>query len=213
MPDPPPIDLVIFDLGRVLIRLAADRPDAAAMAGVDLPPLSEDAWRKWETIRDDHETGRISFDQFADRLAPVSGLDRGQHAALYEGWLRGPYPGVEELVDELRAGPTRLACLSNTNDFHWSLMTAPAGNNALPMDKLHHRFASHLVGSAKPDAAIYEHVERETGVEPGRMIFFDDSPANVEAARARGWRGEVIADDGDPVSQMRRRLGRYGVLG
>lgn len=57
------IQLVIFDLGRVLIRLAADRPDAAAIAGLDLPSLSESAWKDWTVIRDEHETGKIDLDR------------------------------------------------------------------------------------------------------------------------------------------------------
>lgn len=209
---PDQVELVVFDLGRVLIRLAADRPDAASMAEVDLPSLSDSTWKRWETIRDQHETGGIGFDQFAAKMSEISGLDREQHARLYEAWLRGPFPGIEDLIDTLRSRSIRLACLSNTNDFHWDLMTAPTGTNALPMDKLHHRFASHLIGVAKPDAAIYEHVERETGAAPGAILFFDDSSPNVEAARARGWRAELIADNGDSVTQMRRHLRAYGVL-
>ena len=40
----------------------------------------------------------------------------------------------------------------------------------------------------KPDAAMYAHVERVAageGIEPQSILFFDDHPANVAAARAR----------------------------
>ena len=58
--------------------------------------------------------------------------------------------------------------------------------------RLTHRFASHLCGLCKPDAAIFEHVERTTGVPPSQILFFDDLAENVDAAKSRGWRGYVI---------------------
>ena len=64
----------------------------------------------------------------------------------------------------------------------------------------------------KPDAKIYEHVEQTTGVAPEHILFFDDHPPNVNAARQRGWRVEQIDHTGDTVAQMTRHLRRYGVL-
>ncbi len=41
----------------------------------------------------------------------------------------------------------------------------------------------------KPDPRIYAHVVTETGHTPERMLFIDDSPANIEAALDAGWQG------------------------
>ena len=46
--------------------------------------------------------------------------------------------------------------------------------------------SSHQLGCYKPDAEIYERAFAALGVEPGEVIFFDDLPANVEAARNAG---------------------------
>lgn len=44
----------------------------------------------------------------------------------------------------------------------------------------------------KPQPEIYELLEQRYALLPGRTVFIDDLEANVEAARARGWRGIVF---------------------
>ena len=41
--------------------------------------------------------------------------------------------------------------------------------------------------SCKPDAAIFNYAAESMGIEPSETLFFDDSEANVEAARALGF--------------------------
>ena len=52
-------------------------------------------------------------------------------------------------------------------------------------DGLHHSAA---VGSAKPDLAYFRAVEVRTGFASDEVLLIDDSAANVEGARAAGWR-------------------------
>jgi putative hydrolase of the HAD superfamily len=40
---------------------------------------------------------------------------------------------------------------------------------------------------AKPDAVIYAALESRYSLNPGRTLFFDDVPANTDAAQRRGW--------------------------
>ncbi|WP_293906200.1 HAD-IA family hydrolase [Phenylobacterium sp.] len=47
------------------------------------------------------------------------------------------------------------------------------------------------LGCKKSDAAFYAAVEARTGFAPAEHLLLDDSLANVEAARAAGWRGAV----------------------
>jgi putative hydrolase of the HAD superfamily len=53
-------------------------------------------------------------------------------------------------------------------------------------DGLH--YAADL-GSAKPDPAFFRAIETRTGLAPGELLLIDDKIANVEGARACGWRG------------------------
>jgi len=49
-------------------------------------------------------------------------------------------------------------------------------------------------------------------VTPGGILFFDDTPANVEAARAAGWRAHLVDPAGDPPAQVRSVLAEARVL-
>lgn len=47
---------------------------------------------------------------------------------------------------------------------------------------------SAALGARKPDRAFFEHATSRLPVAaPGEVLFLDDSPANVEAARSFGW--------------------------
>jgi 2-haloacid dehalogenase len=44
----------------------------------------------------------------------------------------------------------------------------------------------------KPDAEIFRRCEERFGFGPDQALFFDDSAANVEGARAAGWAAELF---------------------
>ena len=62
------------------------------------------------------------------------------------------------------------------------------------------------VGLIKPDAAIYDRHARDFGLEPAATIFIDDSPANVEGAKAAGW-DAVLFTGADKLRADMRALG------
>ncbi len=64
------------------------------------------------------------------------------------------------------------------------------------------------VQQLKPDAAIYATLESRYGLEPTRLLFLDDSAANVAAARSRGWTAERI----DRPGRVIEALADHGVL-
>ena len=206
MSENPRIELILFDLGGVLIRLADNRAHAADLAGIDLPTLDDEAMAAWMDCRNAHEVGEVDCAGFLKRITAISGLSDDDHRNLYRTWLQGPFPGVAELIDDLLDSSCALGCLSNTNDFHWAMMNASDGDNALPLNRLHHRFASHLVGHRKPNEGIYAHVEQAIGINPKRILFFDDLAENIAAANERGWYTKQITDPSDPVAQMRSVL-------
>jgi 2-haloacid dehalogenase len=60
---------------------------------------------------------------------------------------------------------------------------------------------------AKPDPRIYEICERRFGRAPHELFFIDDNPANVAAARERGWHAHMFQGP-EPLEAelVRRRL-------
>ena len=213
---PTDVQLVVFDLGRVLIRICDGWSHACEVAALAVPggvnELDEAGSRRVEDIAASLDTGKIDLDTFARELAPLRGLRAEDIVRVHNIYLRGPYPGTDALIGDLNVAGVRTACLSNTSDVHWRMMTNPSDPNYLPLERLTYRFASHLVGLRKPAERIYEHVERATGTAPGSILFFDDLEANVVAAARRGWRAHQVGLDSDPIGQVRTQLRNRGIL-
>ena len=208
------IELVCFDLGRVFVRICDGWPDACRIAGVKLPSCltNHTALEQITACAQRHELGRISDDEFMLQMAAMTGLSAREVAAVSDAWLTGAFAGVADLIDAVQAVGVRTACLSNTNANHWRIMTTSNGPNRLPLERLTYRFASHLIGIMKPDAGIYEHVEKHAALPGDSIVFFDDHPPNVASAMARGWRAVLVTPDRDPVELMAAELRRLGVL-
>ena len=63
------------------------------------------------------------------------------------------------------------------------------------------------LGAKKSDPAFYAAVEARTGFAPAELLLIDDTPANVEAARAAGWDGAIW----DGSERLAAVLGRVGL--
>ena len=197
-------DVILFDLGGVLIDL------------VGIPRMVEwtrgrftveQLWEKWllsEAGRQ-FESGRIPLEQFAAMMVEEFGLPitPDEFGKSFYYWITGPFPGVKELLGQL-AQSHRLASLSNTNEMHWRRMREEMGL----VQCFHRSFPSHETGFVKPDREAFEHVIRELGCAPARILYFDDSPLNVRAARALGISGHRTAGIGD----VTRILGELGLI-
>ncbi len=197
-------DLVVFDLGGVLVQIVRSWAEAHARAGLPFPPPSDPEFevKRATMTRQGHD-----FD------------DQGVYTAedvrrMSDAWLIGEYPGISRVFDALDAARIDTAVLSNTNDAHWiRLYVQPQKEPEFPtLARARHRFASHVLGVEKPDARAYRHVERVTGHSADRVMFFDDLLENVEGAQAVGWTAELIDHSGDTTAQMLTSLRRYGIV-
>ncbi|MCC5829780.1 MAG: hypothetical protein JJU36_10080 [Phycisphaeraceae bacterium] len=211
-PDAPgPPGVVCFDLGGVVVRLAGSLAEAAAHAGIDPSAL---AGARLE-LGDIHEllfgleTGSMDEAEFFDRAGEVMGVDPAILRRVHAAWIIERYPGVVELWRELRERGIVLACLSNTSEPHWRIMSSP-GPRHVPFGMLDHALASHRLGHHKPADEAFGAVEKATGHQGGAIGYFDDSDINIDAARRRGWRVGHIDPGGDPAEQMRLTLARWG---
>jgi 2-haloacid dehalogenase len=63
------------------------------------------------------------------------------------------------------------------------------------------------IGLIKPDVAIYETHARDFGLDPASTIFIDDSQANVEGAKAAGWKAVHFTG----ADKLRADLSSYGI--
>jgi len=213
---PPSPSLVCFDLGGVLVRICRSWAESCAAAGVELREaehfVAEATVRARRALADRYQLGQISVGEYLQGthelirgLYSLAELER-VHAAV----LLGEYPGVSELVARLNT--TRgvaTACLSNTNHAHWQQLLSDPRTPVL--HALGARLASHLLGCAKPDVAIYERAQEELGRSGAEILFFDDLAENVAAAQRAGWRAVLIDPHADTADQMRRALASAGL--
>ena len=208
------IQLVVFDLGGVLVQVVDSFSRAFGKAGVELPlSLRDESTRRAVgDINRRAEIGELDARAFADACARLLQLEYEHMHRVLTCWLEGPYPGAGDLLRRLIDKQIATACLSNTNDHHWQAMTRPDGFGDLNLVALRHHFASHHLRLAKPDPAIYAHVEQQTGVAPNHIVFFDDLEVNCDGARRRGWHACQIKPDGRPVEQINAELLRLRVL-
>ena len=63
-------------------------------------------------------------------------------------------------------------------------------------------FVSSTIRLRKPDAAAFQFVVEEIGVPASRIVFFDDSLANVEGARACGLQAVLVKSPADVAAAL-----------
>ncbi len=202
--------LVCFDLGGVVVRICRSFEEAALAANLPLRRVPDDerARATRRELVERHQRGELASADFHRALASAfeSVYSPAELALAHAAVLRGEYPGITDTIRAINAAGLRTACLSNTSDDHWQVLTEmPA------LRSLHARHASHLWGLAKPDASIYRRFERETGMAGRAILFFDDLEENVESALRLGWDAVRIDHTGDTAEQVRAALTSRGV--
>jgi glucose-1-phosphatase len=188
-------DALLFDLGRVVLDIDFGKTLAcwAGHAGCEVTHLvgrfsRDDIYRR-------HETGDISDAEFFEGLRRSLGVKLSD-AQFLEGWnaiFAGEMPGIAALLARA-ATRVPLYAFSNTNNAHiehFSLEYAGV------LGHFREIFLSSAIGLRKPDAAAYDHVVKAIGVDPERIVFFDDLAENIEGAKACGLTAIHVTSPGD----------------
>jgi putative hydrolase of the HAD superfamily len=66
-------------------------------------------------------------------------------------------------------------------------------------------FFSSRVGACKPSPEAFAAVEAAVGLAPAEILFIDDTAANAEAARVRGWDAILYRSDGQLIADLAAR--------
>lgn len=198
--------VVCFDLGGVMVRVNHTWEDALASAG--LAPKTQGPLGSFEPFLD-YQAGKIGDAGYLRALAAHLALDEDTARSVHAAILRDEVPGISETVAGLRRPGLVLGCLSNTNALHWSELVSERFPTVAGLDV---RMASHEVGLSKPEPGLFRAFERSAGAQPGEVVFFDDVPEFVQAARALGWTAHRVDPDGDVPGQLRAHLVAEGLL-
>src|SRR5256885_12218990 len=176
--------VVVFDLGKVLLdfdySIAARKMAACATMRaegikyfIDHSPL---------LFR--YETGLMTKEQFYEEICGATGF-----GGAYDDFVEcfsGIFAPIEPMVQlqaaiRQRGIPTYV--FSNTNELAIGYIrrTFPFFSN------FDGYILSYEQGAMKPDAKIYEVVERQAGRRQAEILYLDDRPENVAAGAERGW--------------------------
>lgn len=204
---------VLFDLGNVLVHI--DPASFLRSLGIDSEE-NQRSCRPWVTgIMKRYEHGDDSTEEHLARLdalfnSPESKLQHnhgGNRLFTSEEFRNAmltvigrPVAGMEELVQRVAAS-VQVGLLSNTNPLHyeWCL------NNLPVLEFIFFHFLSYKLRSLKPERAIFNMIVKLLQVHPNEILYIDDLPDNVEAARAVGF-GVHLFVGRDELEQQLKQL-------
>lgn len=202
---------VIFDIGRVIVRLDLKRaltPIAAAIHGGPNQPARrlspEDAW---ELIRgDEHwhdwQEGRISPTEWHRHLMRRLNLSLS-YAEFRDTWnlVLDPETILGENLFIQLGSRCRLALLSNTDPFHVQCLEEKfAFGRHFAV-----RVYSCEVGASKPSPVIYKAALERLNVTAQDALYIDDIQEFVDAARDMGLNAIRFETGPQLEAELRRR--------
>ena len=195
---------IVFDVGKVLVHYDPHQgyydllPDIAERTAF-LTDVCSSAWnqeqdrgRGWE------EAEAEAVGRHPDKADLIRAFRQNWHLMVSH-----EYPDSIAILRRLLARGHDVTLLTNfaADTFRLAQKRFPA------LAETRGETVSGEVRLIKPDPAIYAHHTKSFGLTPSSTLFFDDSPANVEAARGHGWRAELFTS----AAQLGDDLTRYGI--
>lgn len=188
MPQPPQPEVVIFDIGNVLIEwqperfydatIGVDRREAMFEA-VDLHAMNE----------------RVDLGEpFCDTIYAAADANpawRDEIRLWHDRWIEMASPVIEQsvrLMQALQAKGVPVFSLTNfgIESYDHAAMYYPF------LREFDRDFISGHLGMTKPNPAIYAAVEAASGVSGQAILFADDRHDNIAAAKAQGWQTHLF---------------------
>lgn len=179
---------VVFDIGNVLIEWNPERHYDRVIG----------------------EARRRAFFEAVDMFAMNDELDRGGDLASlaaataeaypewrkevlmwHTDWLQMAAPAIPHSARLLRAlRAKRVPVFALTNFGIGTFEMAVEEYDVL--SEFDRKYVSGHMEVIKPEAAIYEMLEKDSGLSGAELIFTDDRADNIEAAAARGWQTHLF---------------------
>ncbi len=195
------IGLVAFDLGNVLCdvdEISASKK-LASVSGLSPEATQQIAFGQRQKLL--FESGKMSFKEHAEIAIKKLGIlmSNSQFTEIYDSVL---IPSFEmfPLVRKLER-TCRIALVSNTSEPHWN-----SAKQFLPFSsRLCPVILSYSIRAMKPDPAFYDALLKRSSVPADRILFVDDLPVNIEAAKYAGMHGHRFTTRSDLESELTKR--------
>ena len=184
----PPLLAVIFDIGRVLVKLDLARAIDGLSQGVSLSPAElwsaiekDPRWHDWQE-------GRISPHDWHLHVIKRLGSPL-KFEEFREAWNRtlDPVPLQSDDLFASIAKKHKLALLSNTDPIHVAHLESHFSFfRFFPRPA---RIYSCSVRASKPSPVVFQAALKAVKTPASQAVFIDDIPEYVQAARSLGLRG------------------------
>ncbi|WP_288717165.1 HAD family hydrolase [Duncaniella muris] len=200
---------LLFDLGGVIMDLDRNRcVDAFKGLGMKDPDDFLGLYgQKGDFLA--LESGEIGADEFHRRIRPLFGnpdLTDAQIDDAFNQFLIGIPVDRLEALRALRSD-YRICLLSNTNPIMMESKIAEEfrKEGREMADYFDGIVTSYEARCCKPGKEIFDYAERTCALVPSETLFFDDSQANVDAARSFGFHA-VLVRPGDEFADLLRNF-------
>ncbi len=198
------VEFAFWDVGGVLLTNGWDRHARRAAAetfGLDLDEFEY----LHESTMPDFELGGIDLDRYLDRT--VFHRERPFAREAFRDFVHAqskPHPDAIAVLKEMAEGAFCRNAMLNNESRSLNLYRV----EKFGLGKLFNLYLSScFLGVRKPSIEIYERALDIVQLDPGRCLFIDDRPVNLEYPAKRGWRTIRYTD----AKALRRDLNAHGI--
>lgn len=175
------VEIVLFDMGRVLVRIDFDAfPNALGLVTQEQRAPFYKATMEAEKL---YECGKISTGEFLDAQYEIfeKRFSHEDILSAYNAIIVEEHSEIIPVVEKIQAH-YKTALLSNTSETHWkkSLAVAPI------LQTIPKKFLSFQIGAMKPAPKVYESVIQALNVKASSILFIDDVQENINGAQTAG---------------------------
>jgi len=198
-------EVVVFDLGKVLVDFDYSIAARRIAARSTTPPQDIQHFIDHSPLLFRYETGSMTREQFFEEIRRMTGFLGGiEEFGQFFADIFSPMDKMIELHARLRRHGVPTFIFSNTND----LAISHIRRNFPFFANFEGYVLSYEHGAMKPDAALYEVVERVTKRKGKQILYLDDRIENTRAGVSRGW--QVIQHQNETAS--RQTIEELGLL-
>jgi HAD superfamily hydrolase (TIGR01509 family) len=205
------IRAVMFDIGGVLEVIPEGGDPATRFPALDqewntrlgLPPGH--LTKCYEAIAADGAYGRCTYAEWCARLQASTGMSAADFdaymAAFWDIYMGNPN---EDLIAYFRDLRPRYRTAILTNSFLGAREQEEARYGFTSMVDV--AIYTHEEGIHKPDPRIFALAAERVGFPPSEIVFLDDVPENVDAARACGFQAVLLTSTSRAIADIEALL-------
>jgi putative hydrolase of the HAD superfamily len=196
-------EVVVFDLGKVLVDFDYSIAAKKFSARGRLAPEEIQRVIDHSPLLYRFETGLMTNEEFFGEICAATGYGgEFEEFCSHFGDIFSPIEPMIRWHQLLREKNIPSYIFSNTNE----LAVRHIRKNFPFFANFTDYIFSYEHGAMKPDAKIYEVVERISGKSGDAILYLDDRPENIASGAARGWQ-TILQESPKKTLQLVRQFG------